>query len=389
MKTSLTCLAILIAALMLGRQQNVRMAILEQRISSARAASPSNASSRIQTDAEVAYRTKYERKFAHARAEDVFQSLLKFRAARTSVFAGAMDATAIENKVALQAVMQLDLSGLGELIQRIAHSKDPAFGTDGLVRCEQIVLCLTAVAESDPARALDYVCHSKEQIGAFFEDHMSAEPLVKYLLIRMSDRDPQGALDALLRITSETPAMMSYESDRFREIFGVIARQDPGPALDTIQKLPEERRLAVLEAVGDRLESDRERTALFLALRDRCASQPAVMEEVLCSLCAGFNRNGRSMDELRQWLEGLGMSDAEKLLAFRGLSTISFNGQPSEIEASAKWYASFLPDSNERNILVWACASAWMQTDRAAATAFLTEKGIDPDVRPQFERRGE
>ena len=389
MKTSFTCLAILIAALTLGRHQNERIATLEQRISSVRAARRSNASSRIQMDAEVAYRTMYECKSAHAKAEDVFQSLLGFRAARKSVFAGAMDATAMENRDALQAVMQLNLSGLDELIQLIAHSKDPAFGRDELVRCEQIVLCLTAVAEADPARALDYVCHSKEQIGAFFEDRMSAEPLVKYLLIRLSDRDPQGALNALLRITSETPAMMSYESGSFRDLLGVIALQYPGPVLDAIQKLPGEKRTAVLEALGDHLESDHERTALFLALRDRCASQPAVMEEVLSSLCARFNQNGRSMGELRQWVESLGMTDAEKLLAFRGLSTISFNGLPSEMEASAKWYASFLPESNARKVLAWAAATAWMQSDRAAATAFLREQGIDPDVRPQFERRGE
>ena len=95
--------------------------------------------------------------------------------------------------------MQLDLAGLEELIQLVSKSKDPVFQREELVRCEQIVLCLTAIADTAPERAIELICHSKEQIGAFFPDRMWADPLLKYVLTRFSDRDPQGALNAMIR----------------------------------------------------------------------------------------------------------------------------------------------------------------------------------------------
>ncbi len=375
MKTSLSCLGILIVALIFGRQQSARIADMKQRISSAQSVRNSKGFLRDPMSSGPTYRTKYERRSTHARAGDVFQSLVKLRAARTSVSAGPMAPTAIENKEALQAIMQLDLAGLEELIQLLAKSKDPVFQKEELVRCEQIVLCLTAIADTDPHRAIELICHSKEQIGAFFPDRMWADPLLKYVLTRLSDHDPQGMLNALIRITAETPEMMSVESYSMRELLGVIARNDPGLVLDTIQKLPEPTRPGIVESLEGQLETDDERMALFQAARERYGNQPAAMKGILTSLCRRFQFTRESPSESRKWVESLGMTDAEKLLAFDGLRGLSV--PPENGEEFTKWFAKFMPESYERRELVWKTSWGWAQEDGASARKFLKELGID------------
>lgn len=386
MKTSLACLGILIVALIFGQRQGARIATLEQRISSAQSAWNSKRFLRESLRMESAYSTKYERRSTHAKAADVFQSLLKFRLARTSVCAGPMAPTAMENKEALQTIMQLDLSALDELIQLISKSKDPVFQKEELVRCEQIVLCLTAIADTDPDRAIELICHSKEQIGAFFPDRMLADPLLKYVLTRLSDRDPQGALNALIRITAGTPELMAVDSHNLKELLGVIARNDPGLVLDTIQKLPESARPGIVESLEEQLETDEERTGLFQAARERYGAQPASMKKILTILCKRFQNTRESALESRKWVESLGMTDAEKLLSYDGLKRLSV--PPENGEEFTKWFANFMPESNERRQLVWKTSWTWAQKDGAGASAFLKELGIDGEEMMKREMGG-
>lgn len=383
MKTSFTCLGILILALIFGRQQSARIADMEQRISSAKSVQNSKRFLRDPMSPEPAYRTKYQRRSTHAKAGDVFQTILILRAARTSVCAGPMAPTALENKEALQAIMQLDLAGLEELIQLVSKSKDPVFQREELVRCEQIVLCLTAIADTAPERAIELICHSKEQIGAFFPDRMWADPLLKYVLTRFSDRDPQGALNAMIRIVAETPRMMSMDSYSMKELLGVIARNDPGLVLDTIQNLPEPTRPGLVGSLAGQLETDDERSALFLASRNRSQSQPGAMEPVLTSLCERFGHSAVPSHETIALINRLGMTDEEKPLLLKVLR--GTNVPDSGKQKFAEWLAAFLPDSSEKKLLLWRASWGWTGSDSAK---FLKEQGIDPEEMMRREMGG-
>lgn len=371
MKTSLACLGILIAALVFGQYQHARIARLEHLSSSSKAVRPSKGFPRDRINSEQAYRTKYERTSTDARADDVFQSLLKFRAARTSVSGGPMAPTAMENKQALQAIMQLDLPNLEVLLQLISKSDDPVFKKEELVRCEQTVLCLTAIADIDPERALELICHSHEQIGPFFADRMWADPLVKYVLTRLSDRDPQGALDALIRITKETPEIMSVDSHNLKQLLGVVARNDPGLVLDTIQKFPEATQPGMVHSLEQQLESDDERVALFHASRVSGHSQSETMDLILKSFCGRFSYSALPSSDTIALINRLEMTDEEKPIILKALrrTNIPESGQ----EEFAKWAADFFPDSTEKMFLLWGAASGW------DSAKFLSDHGIDPE----------
>ncbi len=371
MKSAYICLGILIAALVFGRHQRRQIAEMEQQISSSKAVRHSKSYARDTRNPEPAYRSKYERKSTNAQADDVFQSLLRFRAARTSVSGGPMAPAAMENKQALQEIMQLDLPNLEALIQLISKSDDPVFKKEELVRCEQTVLCLTAIADIDPERALELICHSKEQIGPFFADLMWADPLVKYVLTRLSDRDPQGALDALIRITKETPKMMSVESHNLKELLGVIARNDPGLVLDTIHKFPEATRLGMVESLTLQLESDDERVGLFHASRVSSHSRAETMDLIVQSFCDRFSYSALPSSETIALINRLEMTEEEKPLTLKALQRA--NIPESEKEEFAKWAADFFPDSTGKKILLWGAGSGW------DSAKFLNDHGIDPE----------
>jgi hypothetical protein len=161
MKTSLTCLGILIAALVLGNLQGSRLEKLKQQIRSSEAAYRSKARDRASSDDVPAYPSKYERTSKHAVAQDVFQSLLGYRATRTSTQTGDMASMTDRNKDALKAILQLDLSGIRELITMISQSKDPVLKMNSAVKYEQISLCIIALADQDPGYALIFIHKSQ------------------------------------------------------------------------------------------------------------------------------------------------------------------------------------------------------------------------------------
>jgi hypothetical protein len=164
MKTSLTCLGILVAALVLGNLQGSRLEKLKLQIPSSEAAYRSIARDRESRDDVPAYRSKYERTSKHAVAKDVFQSLLGYLAGRKSTQTGDMASMTDRNKDALKAILQLDLSGIKELITMISQSKDPVLKMNGAVKYEQITLCIIALADLDPEYALDYVINAEKEI---------------------------------------------------------------------------------------------------------------------------------------------------------------------------------------------------------------------------------
>ena len=83
---------------------------------------------RESTEQEPVYRSKYQRTSSHAVAGEVCQELLELRRGRESTWTSDLASMTDHKKEALKAVLQLDLSGLEELIQRISSSGDSVTG---------------------------------------------------------------------------------------------------------------------------------------------------------------------------------------------------------------------------------------------------------------------
>ena len=384
MKTSLTCLGILIAALVLGNFQGSRLEKLKQEISSSETAHRSKAHDRESSDPVLAYRSKYERTSKHAVAKDVFQSMLGNLAGRKSTTTGDMASMTDRNKDALKAILQLDLSGLKELMIMISQSKDPGLTMNSAVKYEQISLCIIALADQDPGYALDYVMNAGQEIDLEILSHFGTNGWLGYILTRLSDRDPQRALDGLVKLAGD--AAKPWGDDSVLTILASIARQDPGLVLDTIEQLPQSKSQDFLKSLAYQMESNDQRTALFLAFRDHFHSRPELKKIGFASLFRRFDDARESPAELRKWADSLKMTDAEKILIFDSLDNIRISA--GDAEDYARWFAKFMPESDEQRELVWKTSWMWAQEDEVSAKAFLLELGIDREEMIRLEMGG-
>lgn len=374
MKTVLTCLCILVAALVLGRLQGSRLEKLNQQITSSETAYRTKAHDRESSDHVPAYRSKYERTSKHAVAKDVFQSLLGYLAGRKGTQLGEMASITDRNKDALKAILQLDLSGLKELITMISQSKDPVLKMNSAVKYEQISLCIISLADRDPGYAFDYVINAEKEIDPKVFRDQGTNRWLGYILTRMGDRDPQRALDDLVRLTGDSAR--PWPDDSVRSILAKIARQDPRLVLDTIERLPESKSQYFLESIAYQMESNDERAALFLAFRDHYHSRPELMKAGLAPLFRRFDDARESPAESRKWAESLEMSDSEKLLMFDSFDNINISERDGE--DYARWFAKFMPESNEQKRLIWKACNYWGRIDATKTLAFLAEQNIDP-----------
>ena len=382
MKTSLTCLCILIAALVLGNLQGSRLEELKQQIPSSEVAYGSKTHDRKSSDHVPAYRFKYERTSKHAVSKDVFQSLLGYQEGRTSTTTDDMASMTDRNKDALKAILQLDPSGLKELITMISQSKDPALNMNSVVKYEQISLCIIALADRDPGHALDYVMNVEKEIDPKVLRDEGTKYWLQYILTRLGDRDPQRALDSLFKLAEDTAK--PWGDDRVLTLLAEIARQDPKLVLDTIDRLSKSKSQYFLESLAYQIESNDEHAALFPAFRDQFHSRPELMKSSLASLFRRFENARESPAELRQWADSLKMSNAEKLIIFDSLDNITI--REGEGEDYASWFAKFMPESNERKRLVWKACNEWGRTDAEKTLAFLAEQGIAPLEMIRLER---
>lgn len=379
MKASLTCLGILLAALVIGRWQGSRIENLQHRIDYTHALRKMKASDRAHREQPSSYRTKYERKSAGTTAVMTLEVLIAIPRLRTgaSLTLGA----AIENRAAMQAITQLDLPGLEELMNLIASSKDPALQFP--YRQEKAILCLVAIADLNPRNALEHLLEGKDWHRLFSGHEFVDGGMMKYVISRMSERDPQGALDQLLQISRDFPERISDENTS--ELMGTIARQDPRRVLEALDKLPEEKRKIAFGVFSYKLEDDQQ-TALFLAFRDHYGSRPQVMKEALTSLCQKFSLNANLPAESRKWADSLGMTDPEKLLMFEGFKRLDI--PQADGEDYARWFASFMPASEERTALIWKASREWAAADPAKSGDFLKAQGIDAEEMMQREMSG-
>lgn len=424
MKTSLSCLAILIIALVLGNLQGARREKLKQQLASTQAASRTKAYERESTNRAPIYRSKYQRTSNHAVVTEVFQTMLDLLAGRRSTLTGDMASMTDLNKDALKAILQLDHSGLRKLITLISQSKDPTLNMNSVTKYEQITLCIIALADQDPGDALDYVSNAEKEMDPDVLRDRGTRIWLEYILTRLGDRDPQRALNGLVKLAGDP--VEPWSDDNVLPILAKIACQDPGLVLETIDRLPATKSRYFLESLAYKLESDDERTALFLALRDHFRVSPELIKAGLASLnlesltdqmessdqsselfqsfrthfhlepelvrsgvvslksmkaglASLFGRFGDAREspaESRKWAESLEMSDSEKLLMFDFFDTIDISERDGE--DYARWFAKFMPESNERKRLVWKACNDWGRTNAEETLAFLAEQGIDP-----------
>ncbi len=370
MKTSLTCLGILIVALAIGRWQGSRIEKLGHRMESMPALRATKVSHRAERNDQATYRTKYARRSTGATAIQVFESLVAIPRPRTGVSMGPD--VAVDNREAIQTIMQLDLSSLEELMTLISNAAHPAL--EFPYRKEKAMLCLMAMVDLNPRKAFKHVMDGEAWNRIFAEDTQT-KPMLTYVLARMAFEDPQDALDSMFEIQRKSPEAIGDQA--VRRLLWQTARYDPGLVLDAIEKLPEAKRPLVRQSLGSELESDDEHTALFHAYRDHFSSQPELMKNALVSLCGRFNYTRDSPPEVRQWMDSLNVTDDEKLLMFDGLKGINISR--SDGEEFAKWFAEFMPESKERDTLVWKAFCEWDGSDLPAAAAFLKDQGIDPE----------
>jgi hypothetical protein len=233
----------------------------------------------------------------------------------------------------------------------------------------------------DQGYALEYVINAEKEMDPKVFRDQGTDGWLGYILTRLGDRDPQRALDGLIRLAEDSKK--PWSDNNVRPILAKIARQDPWLVLDTIDRLPETKSQYFLSSLAYQMEFNDERGALFLALRDQFHSRPELMKIGLASLFQPVQNTRESPTELRQWADSLKMSDAEKLLIFENLNNIDITQQDSE--DYSRWFAKFMPESNERKRLVWKACGKWEQTDPEKTLAFLAEQGLDPQEMMRLE----
>lgn len=372
MKTTLACLGILMVAFLFGKVRGSRLEELKQRTSSSDVASRSKPRQRESPGQAPVYCSKYERTSSHASAPEVFQSVRGFLTGRTSTSTGDMASMTDRNKGALKQILQLDLTGIEELIAMISQSKDPILKINSAVKYEQISLCIIAMADQDPGHALDYVIHAKDKMNPSALEDRGTRVWLGYVLTRLGGLEPQRALDALVEISANATETLPD----VRDILGSIARQDPGLVLDALDRMPETARGGMLESLTNRFDSDDQYTALFLAMREHFRSRPDEMKIGLDSLSRRFTQSQLPPAEVIGRVSGLGMSDAEKLLMSDRLGEI--NILPKDGKEYAVWFSKFIPKSPAGDHLIFKAIEQWGQVDETGARAFLKEQGIDP-----------
>jgi hypothetical protein len=374
MKTALACLFLCIAALIFGKRQSSRIADLEQRIAAAMVPVRMELR-RSADDGNADHRGKYRQREATLSAPEVFETVLSLVQIR-SVSNGPQ--VVMENREAFQAMLKLDLAGQKELIRLIATSDDPRLdnhGRDTLQKCEQINVCLCAMADRHPETALEHLRNCDERIGKFYQNRMGPDAMISYAIRRLCEHDPAEGLKELA-----TQAGISDPKGSFRatDILISVAETEPELALETIPRLPVASRVDPLRIILSKTDSDEQCTRQFQSLRNVLRDDPAAMETAFSTLLGNVSQRNKSWRKSADWIEALNLSNEEKLRVakgLRGLGEGGVNGHPEPTQ----WLAEYLPPSRERSFILWFNIrhGIWGAMDPQAAEAFLRKNSID------------
>lgn len=383
MKTALVCLCLCIAALSFGKRQNSRIADLEQHIATTEV--PSRMERPGPHDAEADYRGKYRQREATLSAQEVFETVLSLVQIR-SVSNGPQ--VVMENREAFQAMLKLDLAGQKELIRLIATSDDPRLvnDRDTLQKCEQINVCLCAMADRHPKVALEYLRNCDERIGKFYQNWMEPDAMISYTIRRLCEHDPVAGLNELV-----TQSGMSDTKGGFHatDILVKVAESEPELGLETIARLPVGSRVEPLRRILETTDSDEEGTRRFQSLRAGLRDDPSAMETAFSTLFRNVSKRNNSWRKSADWIEALSLSDEEKLRVVQGLRGLGERGVDGHPEPT-QWLADYLPPSKERSFILWLNVrqGIWGAMAPQAAEEFLRKNSIDEEEMKRLASEG-
>lgn len=391
MKTILTCLFLCIAALWFGKRQQGRIEALERRLIPLER--PHRMGDRADRDAGAdGYRTKSRERAGVPTAAEVYETVLSLLEGPRSVSGGPE--VVMANRKAFQAILRLDLAGQEELIRLIAHSNDPKLNRDrALYKCEQINVCLCAMADRHPEAVLAYLRDCDGRIGKFYQNWIDPNGMIRYAIRRMCEWNPAAGLDALVEMAADPKRPDGSRQGGYdaTEILTAVAEHDPDLALTTIPRLPEACRIEPLRRLLQKADSDEECARRFQLLRHGLRDDSAAMTTAVGTLLNDVIKRNMSWRKTTAWMEGLQLTDQEKLhtaAVFRwGLGGDA--GEDLSFGA-VKWLAGYLPPSKERDFILWTNASQglWMAMDPAGVKAFLEQQSIDGEEMERLEREG-
>lgn len=378
MKTLFACFGILVLAVLLGKLQGSRIENLERKIESNRSQQTMKTSVRENRTESSSYRSKYERRSVGAEPSEVYEKLLVSILNSTSGMSGIGPGADSEQREALQEIMQLDFEGIQSLMESVYQSEELKWVTKHMAAN----LCMVALVDADPAGAFRYIMENEGWNRLFNKNQIPDFRMVNYILTRMAVDDPQLSIDSMRNLENTPKALTdASKGDLLKE----VAKTDTDLALQAIVKLPEAQQQTVLVRCLQGLDTKEELAALFTAARERLSS-PEQLKSVLSFVLRRSSESHSSAADSQKWLENLEMKDSEKQLIFESVTKSSQNDYLFENPENLRWFASFIPQSSERDEFLWRAVNFIHEDDPEKAYRLAIEVGIDPEEQIRLDR---
>lgn len=380
MKTLFVCLGIMLGAVLLGSYQHGRIVELEGIGMEDKAERNQRFTAGRDGKSERIPHGKSRLRPVPPAAPDVLETVIDLLVPRGAVSDGAFNV--IDNREMFAAVMQLDLAGKKELIPLVADSKDPKF-SENLYRCMVVDLCLSAMADRHPEEVLKFLNKPDELIGSFYGKQRFGMGMKHYAIQRLCEVDPAAGMETVVRMANRSPDEWGghYVVSKLLAVLEI----DPDLALHTIVKLPENLRQESWKTLVERTASGEESASVLRFLLKNPLADRRETVELLDQFLLGKRRYSDSWDEVAVWLDGMDLSEAERIAFAPALYSVENAGEGEEV---AKWLLKSVPASQERNYLVWRATLPLRMTEPEEAEALFEKEGIDPEAMEELAREG-
>ncbi|MGJ8634895.1 MAG: hypothetical protein ACSHX7_13340, partial [Luteolibacter sp.] len=110
------------------------------------------------------------------------------------------------------------------------------------------------------------------------------------------------------------------------------------------------------------------------------------LKSVLSFVLRRSSESHSSAADSQKWLENLEMKDSEKQLIFESVTKSSQNDYLFENPENLRWFASFIPQSSERDEFLWRAVNFIHEDDPEKAYRLAIEVGIDPEGQIRLDR---
>lgn len=382
MKTLFLCLGIVMGALLVGMRQQTRVADLERKLVDNSSQAPAREPDKNPGDAEIAHTGKSRVRPVPPTAAEVYRTVVGLLETHGRGVSNS-PSSVMDNREAFAAIMKLDLVGQKDLIALIRDSSDPKFSDVGY-KHELFNVCLCAMADRHPDAALEILEHADDEIGRFYYKRMGPESMFAYLLGRLCDQDPFSGVTALVRVMNNDKD--SWNGSTIAEMVSSVADRDPDLALETITKLPESLQQESWRMISDQAGTDEECRRVFEHLRENPMSDSGEMNGVQRALFTNVRKRAETWKGFEDWLDGMHLSHEEKWGLAPVLESAAGWGEEHHV---ARWLLETLPESQERDYLVWRTTTGfWQASDPVAVSDLLQQQGINPEEMMKLNQEG-